>query len=444
MNMLTNGGFERADRAGKPTDWTTNGLTDAAERRSGARSLFLRDGASASQDVWWPMPGAKYACAIWLKTEDVRPTAARGYAYLAVYQFDLAGGLVAFRDFAQLTGTNDWKRFTYTFEAARNAARLSVRVGLFQAQGRAWVDDAVLVEGDAAPELAAVTEPAAFAPPDGKGRIAILKDSLPVEGVASSPDHLGQVLRTAGFDVSFLSADALADPQQFNRRKLDLVVLPYGASFPLDAHRAFLRFLQQGGHFISLGGYAFDNLLVRQGDARSGGPNLFGKTPQQVGASGVPDLLASGWKSYDWRPEARCGPELLPDPGFEDAKLTGWQKRQADLCRVDDSAARSGKHSGVVSVPPQDTPPQAEWFTSMPLKQGVEYHFSAWIRTQGVKPTTEPGYAYVAAYQYGPDPPDGEPAKLVAHRDVLHVVGDSDWQSATGGFKPEPGAVRVE
>ncbi|MBM4087347.1 MAG: hypothetical protein FJ272_21355, partial [Planctomycetes bacterium] len=34
--------------------------------------------------------------------------------------------------------------------------------------------------------------------------------------------------------------------------------------------------------------------------------------------------------------------------------------------------------------------------------------------------------------------------KLVAHRDVLHVVGDSDWQSATGGFKAEPGAVRVE
>ncbi|MBM4087780.1 MAG: hypothetical protein FJ272_23565, partial [Planctomycetes bacterium] len=382
MNMLTNGGFERADRAGKPTDWTTNGLTDAAERRSGARSLFLRDGASASQDVWWPMPGAKYACAIWLKTEDVRPTAARGYAYLAVYQFDLAGGLVAFRDFAQLTGTNDWKRFTYTFEAARSAARLSVRVGLFQAQGKAWVDDAVLVEGDAAPEFAAVTEPAAFAPPDGKGRIAILKDSLPVEGVASSPDHLGQVLRTAGFDVSFLSADALADPQQFNRRKLDLVVLPYGASFPLDAHRAFLRFLQQGGHFISLGGYAFDNLLTRGGVSDREGeapaePSALGS----AGASPSRSGRGTGWKRYDWRPEARCGPELLPDPGFEDAKLTGWQKRHADLCRVDDSVAHSGKRSVLVSVPPQGTPPQAEWFCSMPLKQGVEYHFTAWIRT---------------------------------------------------------------
>ncbi|MBN1341475.1 MAG: hypothetical protein JXQ73_02285 [Phycisphaerae bacterium] len=106
----------------------------------------------------------------------------------------------------------------------------------------------------------------------GRGRIAVLKDALPVggdglaEGIASNPDHLVGVLRDASFGVSAITARDLAGQSVIDRERFDLLILPYGPSFPLAAADSLRRFLRQGGKLISVGGYAFDNLLERTED----------------------------------------------------------------------------------------------------------------------------------------------------------------------------------
>ncbi len=97
----------------------------------------------------------------------------------------------------------------------------------------------------------------------GEGSIAMFKDDIPPSGAASSPDHLADVLRQAGLATEFLKSDQLADARELNYERFDVLVLPYGASFPVEAANNFRKFLHAGGKFFSTGGYAFDNLLVR-------------------------------------------------------------------------------------------------------------------------------------------------------------------------------------
>ena len=94
------------------------------------------------------------------------------------------------------------------------------------------------------------------------GRVAIFNDKVPMpEGVAASPDHLAQVLRQAGFGVTFLDYDLLANTAVLNRDNFDLFIHPYGCSFPLGT--TLYSFLEAGGHLVTLGGQAFTNAIVR-------------------------------------------------------------------------------------------------------------------------------------------------------------------------------------
>jgi hypothetical protein len=95
------------------------------------------------------------------------------------------------------------------------------------------------------------------------GQVAIFKDDIPASGAPASPEYLGRVLGRAGFEVAFLDAEQLRDPHSLNRERFDVLVLPYGASFPVKAADNFREFLRKGGKFFSTGGYAFDNLLER-------------------------------------------------------------------------------------------------------------------------------------------------------------------------------------
>ncbi len=102
----------------------------------------------------------------------------------------------------------------------------------------------------------------------GSGRIAILAEDLPVggdglaEGIASAPNHLAAVLRKADLDVVLIDANELASRSVLNRDAFDLAIFPYGPSFPVAAADNLRRFLREGGKFISVGGYAFDHLLI--------------------------------------------------------------------------------------------------------------------------------------------------------------------------------------
>lgn len=104
---------------------------------------------------------------------------------------------------------------------------------------------------------------AAAASQDLPGRVAVLEDDLPSSAASASPEFLGNALKQAGFEATFVDCAQLADSNSFNRGKFDVVVLPYGPSFPVKAADNFRRFLRDGGKFFSTGGYAFDDLLER-------------------------------------------------------------------------------------------------------------------------------------------------------------------------------------
>lgn len=94
-------------------------------------------------------------------------------------------------------------------------------------------------------------------------QVAIFQDDIPVDGAPASPSRLSHVLQSAGMEVAFLSAEQLQDSRQLNHEKFDVLVLPYGASFPVRAADNFRDFLRHGGKFLSTGGYAFDRLWER-------------------------------------------------------------------------------------------------------------------------------------------------------------------------------------
>ena len=98
-------------------------------------------------------------------------------------------------------------------------------------------------------------------PTDQKGTVAVLRDDIPAVGAPASPEFLAGALRSEGFGTVFLDSKQLADPKALNRASCDVLVLPYGASFPVAAASNFREFLRKGGKFLSMGGYAFDNLL---------------------------------------------------------------------------------------------------------------------------------------------------------------------------------------
>ena len=94
-------------------------------------------GASAWADLA-ANPGRSYEVSAWVKTEKV---VGRGFAFVAMYQYDADGKLVTFRDFAAVRGTTPWTRHTFVFEPAPRVKRLHLSLGLYDTRGSMWVDD---------------------------------------------------------------------------------------------------------------------------------------------------------------------------------------------------------------------------------------------------------------------------------------------------------------
>jgi len=79
----------------------------------------------------------------------------------------------------------------------------------------------------------------------------------------SDPAFLADFLKKNGFAAVLSSARELCDASTY--AGADVVILPYGPVFPVEARSPFLDFLASGGHFLSTGGYAFDSLVRRAG-----------------------------------------------------------------------------------------------------------------------------------------------------------------------------------
>ena len=79
------------------------------------------------------------------------------------------------------------------------------------------------------------------------GRVAVLQDDLPLSVATASPEYFARILRQAGMDATFVNCNQLGDSNAFNRERFDVLVLPYGPSFPVKAADNFRQFLRAGG-----------------------------------------------------------------------------------------------------------------------------------------------------------------------------------------------------
>jgi hypothetical protein len=270
VSLIDNGSFER-----RPLDLTLNAgcAFDDQVAHSGKRSLRVtvepRPGERTMGSGSWTVEdferGETYTISVWAKAQDIVPNeGVNGYGYVAVYQYDRFGDYVAFLDFTQPVGTQDWQQYAYTFTVGEDTTRLVVPFGLFQASGTLWVDDFTLVQGTEALDIDQVAQPPAPPERGGKPGIAILKDDLPVVGIASDPEYLKEILDAIPgqpYETTLISAAQLADRHFLTPERFTVVVLPYGETFPAPAADAFRRYLRSGGNMLTMGGYAFNNLV---------------------------------------------------------------------------------------------------------------------------------------------------------------------------------------
>jgi hypothetical protein len=362
--------------------------------------LEVTAAASVTQEVLLGSKRGTVTAAVDFRTEGVTPGKdGRGYAYAAIYQHDRGGQLVAFYDFVQTTGSSDWSTKTHTVEIAATATALSLRCGIFNATGLAWFDNWTLVDGTVARAFSEVQPPA---PHTGTptGVVGIFREAgFPARGAPSSPQILHDTLAAGGIATRFLSAADLANPELLRPDLVDIVILPYGESFPAEARDSFVSYLHRGGDFISMGGYAFNHLLRWQGDRW---------LPE-------PDVVAAQ------RAEAMApANSLLRDGGFESAAEDaaaggGWKRGGGEVVA---ESPEEGARCLRLSVPPERAEGQAGWEQRVAATPGRRYRLRAAVRTRDI---AGPCFAYAALYQH-----DAED-ELVTFRDFAQVRGSSEW-----------------
>ena len=88
----------------------------------------------------------------------------------------------------------------------------------------------------------------------GRPQVAVWRDRVRTEGAASSPERLAELVKQAGGAPTFLTGEQIGDVATFSRDRFDLLVLPYGGTFPAAAQESIAGFLKKAGAVISVGG----------------------------------------------------------------------------------------------------------------------------------------------------------------------------------------------
>ncbi len=148
--ILRDGSFERGGKG-----WSLvreSRIVPVANAPHGRQALLCEGNGALAVQPFIVEPQGLYSVSLWWRVEEVRPLTGAGYAYAAIYEFDFHGHLVAFRDFAQRVGTNEWQRVTATWKVHPRAFYAEVRLGLYNANGHAWFDAVQVVKGMIAPE----------------------------------------------------------------------------------------------------------------------------------------------------------------------------------------------------------------------------------------------------------------------------------------------------
>jgi len=388
ITLLEDGGFQ-----GLAWGWqfTENAKVAQVSRHQGRGSVLVHteSGDYARFLVLGPEIGKTYTLTGWVKTEGIVQEEEAAGAYFTASQFEFQGRPTEYtvdgkqipeKRFGNFTGTAGWQRFSQSFTCLPGTSWFEVVVGIYRATGSAWFTDLTFVEGAAAVDFDdAVTcwQALEWAHKDaleGSARTrpaaAILRDSFPVRGAAADPQQLAKVLGET-YDVVFLTAEELADPKRLNRAAFDLLVLPYGESFPLPAHATVEKFLGDGGDLLSTGGYAFQSPLV---------------------------FKAGKWEFYDKAVLAERNENLLPAFG---AAGTAWVALAPKYASGESAELpESGQQAtGKVSVPAGLWNQNAAWYCDLPGSvERDQYFLQGWIRTADVRPAPD-GYAYAGIEQ---------------------------------------------
>ncbi|MEO6923142.1 MAG: hypothetical protein ABI142_04900, partial [Bryocella sp.] len=419
ITLLNDGGFQ-----GSAWDWqfTSGAVVANAPGRSGRRAVSIEtaSGDYARFLVLGPEAGKSYTLSGWVKTQDIVQQEEKAGAYCAASQFEFQGRPTEFsvdgkqlpeQRYGNFTGSADWQRFSQSFKCMATTTWFEVVVGIYRASGRAWFSDLTFVEGD---QPAALEEVVDFwqaaqwghehlLKSAGRERpaAAILQDDIPVRGTASDPRALANVLSKT-HHVEFIDAERLGRADQFNRGKFDLLVLPYGESFPLAARDTMQSFLANGGNLLTTGGYAFRSPVVKK---------------------------AGKWEFYDDEVKHENGPNLLPEIA---ANNTGWSASDATRALVTTVSLpeAEAKAAGKVEIPANTWEQNASWsFDVVASGEGMQYFFECWMRTSEVQAAPS-GYAYVGVEQLEAN---GDLA-YAARVTFEEIRGSSDWHKVNRLF----------
>lgn len=252
--------------------------------------------------------------------------------------------------------------------------------------------------------------------------IAILHEpAMPIVGTASDPETLGRIFSQAGLDVELFSAEQLADEKLLDPRRIDLVVIPTGQSFPAPARATFLRYLRGGGDFLSLGGYAFSHLLTHA-DGVWSEESAWLQAKREEALSPERSLIGNG------RFEASVE---IPVGGVE---LDGRWRRDSDRAAVVEENAAEGHRCAHVSLPADGPLGSCTFYLDLPPERDQTYEIMARLKTEDV---VGDGYAYMAVYQHAAD------GAIVEFRDFATRRGTHDWSEERYTFSPADRVARL-
>ena len=94
-------------------------------------------------------------------------------------------------------------------------------------------------------------------------KICVLSDSSLTS--ASDTQVIQKLYADAGHTVTLIDRKTFSDEAKFNAEKCDIIIIPTGNDFPVEAIPNFKKFVANGGRVITLGGYAFSKLMDLEG-----------------------------------------------------------------------------------------------------------------------------------------------------------------------------------
>lgn len=175
--------------------------------------------------------------------------------------------------------------------------------------------------------------------PSRATRVALLDDALPGHDQAANA-RLAEALTQKGFGVTRLTAEQLLAPDDLTGDAFSVLIVPQCASLPAQAAEAVLRFAQEGGHLVFIGGPLLDHALW-QVDGRWRDADGLASILQTVTPAHWPFVIGTGLDLKAWHRSCQDnavvstfrvvneGPAQAPCLRVDIPELSGWDMRQS-------------------------------------------------------------------------------------------------------------------